>query len=227
MRKTKRLIGIVLLVAMFTAVEVDIRFPSQNVPWGTLDLTAPTGFFTDTKLAAMRDDAAMCAGALRAAGTQFRTVPDTTAGECTLRNRVLLQRGDYAYSGTVTANCGLVAALGVWERNVVTPAAQEHLKSPIQRIEQMGTFSCRTIRGSTRMSNHSTATAIDIAGFRLKDGTMISVQKDWERDTAAGRFLKAVHQGACPVFRGVLGPDYNEAHGDHFHFDMGRFDICR
>jgi hypothetical protein len=36
-----------------------------------------------------------------------------------------------------------------------------------------------------------------------------------------------VHQGACGLFTGVLGPRYNQAHADHFHFDRGPFGICR
>lgn len=33
-------------------------------------------------------------------------------------------------------------------------------------------------------------------------------------------FLRAIHQGACKTFGTVLGPDANEAHKDHFHFDL-------
>ncbi len=34
------------------------------------------------------------------------------------------------------------------------------------------------------------------------------------------RFLKRVHAEACRYFGTVLGPEANEAHRDHFHFDM-------
>lgn len=36
----------------------------------------------------------------------------------------------------------------------------------------------------------------------------------------AQRFLKRVHAEACRYFGTVLGPEANEAHRDHFHFDM-------
>jgi len=29
------------------------------------------------------------------------------------------------------------------------------------------------------------------------------------------------------LFQTVLGPDYNAAHANHFHMDMGSFRICR
>lgn len=40
--------------------------------------------------------------------------------------------------------------------------------------------------------------------------------------TADGRmrFLKEVHASACRVFGTVLGPEANQAHENHFHFDM-------
>jgi hypothetical protein len=35
-----------------------------------------------------------------------------------------------------------------------------------------------------------------------------------------GEFVKAVHDDACDTFGTVLGPEANEAHKNHFHFDM-------
>ena len=35
-------------------------------------------------------------------------------------------------------------------------------------------------------------------------------------------FLKAVHRAACRHFTTVLGPEANEAHRDHFHFDLAQ-----
>lgn len=34
------------------------------------------------------------------------------------------------------------------------------------------------------------------------------------------RFLKTIHESACGIFGTVLGPEANEAHRDHFHFDL-------
>lgn len=38
--------------------------------------------------------------------------------------------------------------------------------------------------------------------------------------TPDGRFLRRLHKGACETFGTVLGPEANEAHRDHFHFDL-------
>lgn len=39
-------------------------------------------------------------------------------------------------------------------------------------------------------------------------------------ETAELAFLKEVHNGACGTFSTVLGPQANQAHHDHFHFDL-------
>jgi hypothetical protein len=44
---------------------------------------------------------------------------------------------------------------------------------------------------------------------------------------AEARFLRAVRDGACRYFDAVLGPEYNRAHADHFHFDRGAARVCR
>jgi hypothetical protein len=38
--------------------------------------------------------------------------------------------------------------------------------------------------------------------------------------TPENTFLRALHGGACDTFGTVIGPDANEAHRDHLHFDM-------
>ena len=38
--------------------------------------------------------------------------------------------------------------------------------------------------------------------------------------SAEADFLHRLHKGACGVFGTVLGPEANEAHRDHFHFDL-------
>ena len=42
------------------------------------------------------------------------------------------------------------------------------------------------------------------------------------RKSAEGQFLRRLHMGACGVFGTVLGPEANEAHRDHFHFDLAQ-----
>ena len=101
------------------------------------------------------------------------------------------------------------------------------LGSPLARIETYGSFSCRNIAGSGRLSEHAHGNAVDISGFRLEDGRLIDVKTFWGKGGKEAKFLKKVHSGACDLFSVTLGPDYNAAHRDHFHMDMGPGSTCR
>ncbi len=48
--------------------------------------------------------------------------------------------------------------------------------------------------------------------------------------TKEAAFLKRLHKGACGIFGTTLGPELNEPHRNHFHFDMRqrrRASVCR
>jgi hypothetical protein len=124
----------------------------------------------------------------------------------------------------------MAAGLYLWERDVVAPAARKHLGVEVARIEIKGTYACRRMYGHATgpVSMHATGEAIDVAGFRLRDGRLVSIERGWNGQSSRERaFLRQAHDGACRVFRGVLSPDYNAAHRDHFHFDMGSYKFCR
>ncbi len=98
------------------------------------------------------------------------------------------------------------------------------------RVLHLGTYACRNIdhRAGGRRSEHASANAIDIAGFVLADGQRVTLVDAWDGpDVRKAAFLRAVRDGACRFFDVVLGPDYNDAHRDHFHLDMGAYRACR
>jgi hypothetical protein len=45
-------------------------------------------------------------------------------------------------------------------------------------------------------------------------------EREDAKKSAEGAFLHRLHKGACGVFGTVLGPEANDAHRDHFHFDL-------
>ncbi|MEZ5682824.1 MAG: extensin family protein [Novosphingobium sp.] len=127
--------------------------------------------------------------------------------------------------GPVT--CPLAETLAGWARYGVDRAAQQILGSALVRIETMGSYNCRTIAGSDRMSAHATANAIDVSAFVLADGRRISI-RGWKEGTPAERrFLATIHTSACKRFGTVLGPAYNAAHKDHLHLEMSGRAFCR
>ncbi len=127
-------------------------------------------------------------------------------------------------------NCTMTAALYKWVTDVVQPAARSRFKQPVVEIREFASYSCRrrggVTKGPVRISEHAFGNAIDVAEFRLADGTRISVLKDWGGFSALfnrkAAFLREVHKKACGIFSTVLGPEANRAHRNHFHFDLGR-----
>lgn len=94
----------------------------------------------------------------------------------------------------------------------------------LKTLTVVGHYSCRTRnnRPGAKVSEHGRGRAIDIAGFRLKDGSTLSVLNDWGKGKR-GRILRKLHADACGPFGTVLGPDSDAAHADHFHFDTARY----
>ncbi|GGY97986.1 extensin family protein [Novosphingobium colocasiae] len=127
--------------------------------------------------------------------------------------------------GPVT--CTMANGFAAWARFGVDRAAQQIMGSRLSRIETFGSYNCRNVAGTNKRSGHATANAIDIAAFVLEDGRRISVLDDWSGGTAAERrFLRVVHASACKRFGTTLGPDYNEAHRNHFHLEADGKDFC-
>lgn len=183
------------------------------------------------RIQAFSRDVPACRAALNGAGFQTERVADVAgSGGCGYRNAVELTQSVHAYSSPVATSCGLAAGLALWERDVVSPAAQRYLGQAVARIELAGpSYACRAVAGrrDRRLSEHAHANAIDIGGFTLADGTVVSVERGWRGTSRERAFLHRVRDGACNYFRAVLSPDYNRAHANHLHFDLGRDDLCR
>ncbi|GLK66459.1 hypothetical protein GCM10008179_00970 [Hansschlegelia plantiphila] len=87
--------------------------------------------------------------------------------------------------------CALAAAYAAWELQVVAPAARRHLGSDLESVRHLGVYSCRDIAGRAgRRSQHATANAIDVSGFTLSDGRVVTLRRDWNNPGPAGRFLR-------------------------------------
>ena len=214
--------------ALFAAVH--FLAPPQHVPWKPVSLDRPIGWATGAQLDRLSHTPDYCRAALGKAGVEFADLEvEATNENCSLAGAINLERSVTPYNAPVRTTCPLAAALYVWERDVLHPAAEKYLGHEVSRIETYGTFSCRRMynRASAPWSEHATANAIDIAGVTLADGSRVMVKQDWRADSPEGEFLKEIFEGGCRVFRVGLGPDYNAAHADHFHFDMGGGMTCR
>lgn len=215
---------------LITAIIVVLArtLPQRHNPFAPVDLTLRPGLAAHAQLARLKGDREACFTALDQAGVGYTPLEDTPRGEdCGLFDALTLDRTLTPYSASLQMTCAETAAVYMWERHVVRPAAVEIFDSPVARIETYGSFSCRNIAGSQRLSQHAFGNAIDVSGFRLEDGQVIDVKAHWDAGGKEEKFLRRVHKGACDLFSVTLGPEYNAAHADHFHMDMGPGGVCR
>ncbi len=136
-----------------------------------------------------------------------------------------LQEGAVTLSGKQTFGCPMIAALDQWLAEVVQPSAMARFGANVTELTSVGSFSCRPANNvpGANLSEHSFANAADIGGFKLGDGRVINIAKDWPRGGEQEKaFLREALAGACNVFTTVLGPGYNALHYNHFHLDLAQ-----
>jgi hypothetical protein len=203
--------------------------PTEWNPWAPLDVKAAPNWLTGFKLMRLRGNPELCAQVLSSSGLRITAQADSPDAKCPLIGAVRVQGGEVALSSSFLASCPLAVAYAMFERHTLQPAAQSVYGQRVARLEHLGSFACRNVynRESGALSRHASADALDIAGFRLADGRSISVLKDWPKQNRDAQFLRQVRDGACEAFSVVLSPDYNAAHRNHFHVDVGRWSVCR
>ncbi len=207
--------------------------PRHWNPFMALHLGDPITPVTRWKLRRLGDRPEACRAVLNTApeGTlDALPLEDYTPVEsCPLTNVVRVRSTAVGFNNSFVARCPLVAAWSLYERRRLQPLAREYFDQPVAEVWHYGTFACRNIyhREDDRRSDHATASALDVAAFSLADGTRVSVQDHWDDEGDKGAFLHAAFDGACGLFGTSLGPEYNAAHADHFHFGLRGFGICR
>jgi hypothetical protein len=170
-------------------------------------------------------DSRICLSDLKAKSVRFAALPNQSfGGGCRTIDTVKLMDFGIPSTNLGAMTCPLAAAFTAWAKHAVLPASREYLGSEVVRIETMGTYNCRNVNGgrSGKLSEHAFGNAVDVAAFVLKDGRRVSVLGGWRGKSDEREFLRRLHQSACKRFGTVLGPDYNNAHANHLHFDMAK-----
>lgn len=223
----------ILCVAALSFWAANKYIPPQHLPWRSLNPNAPVGLSTSMQLTRVSLSPNATCDALARDADGFQSVPaDPKDGPeiCGWNKaRWVGARGAIALApGDATMQCPLALGTHIWAGEI-DRLAQKIFNQRVTQIHHAGTYSCRRQRGngSGAWSEHAFANAWDITGFTLSNGEVISVLNDWDGDAGKKRFLRGVRDQACRIFRVTLSPDYNEAHRDHFHVDMGPTKACR
>ena len=144
----------------------------------------------------------------------------------------LAGRGHKVYAATLT--CAMVPALEGWMNDKVQTAAAAVYGQAVVEMHTLGSYSCRRMNngtGTSMISEHAFADALDVSGFTLADGREVMVRSGWRGPVEDQEFLRSVFVGSCDIFHTVLGPGSDGHHEDHFHLDLMRHasghHICR
>lgn len=222
----------VLLAALTVAAFWFGVMPNALSPFPTISMEKRHQWFIDPRLAVLRNDRALCKRVLRGPHLTVKPAkPRPLRDGCGWRNAFRISKVGGASLSAKQLTCEATAALNLWILDAVQPAAQEYFNARVTSVKNYGTYDCRNIIGNPMWrdmrSQHATANAIDISGFRLSDGTDINLVRHWNDRGPKGRFLRQIHRKSCRYFRVSLGPNFNPSHRDHFHFDRGPFWTCK
>jgi hypothetical protein len=214
----------------------------------------PTNPWSDVEVAAAK---AKCTETLSGVRLDFEPLSPIQQGLCGTPAPILLRSlgvdQKVELDPPATISCELAKALSEWV-GAIQREAKELLGSAVVKL-RASSYACRNIynRANPPLSQHSLANALDVTGFVLASGELITVREDWHNRSVASRtpvhlasaaaslptFVAAIHQksefvmnaheNACSIFGTVLGPRANRAHKDHFHLDMKQRDrsLCR
>lgn len=221
------------IVVALGVFEIYQRLPAHYNPFAPLSIDDPPTFVTRYKLHQIANQPQACLALLQqAAGRgqlRFRTQPDTR-GNCPLTNVVRVQNfGEVQLSSSFLASCPLALSSTMFIHQRAVPQAPSLFGSKLKRINHLGSYACRNIyaRADARLSEHASADALDISGFIFANQQQVTVLKGWPSVGKGRDYLHAVFENGCPFFGNVLGPEYNAAHADHFHFGMRGYGLCR
>lgn len=137
--------------------------------------------------------------------------------------------GQVSMKPQATLGCPMTVAFNRWLTEIAQPAAQAWFGEQLIEVRQLSSYSCRRIGGTGNMSEHGFGNALDVSGFTFASGRIVTVKHGWNASPEERGFLRQIHAGACEIFTTVLGPGYDAAHHDHFHFDLARRNsvVCR
>ena len=128
---------------------------------------------------------ARCTSLLKSVDAVYVPVEAMREGDCGAAAPVQLmaigKSPQVVISPPAIVTCDLVVALAEWLDKDLQPSARKLLGSPIVKLENMSSYSCRNAygRARTRMSEHGRANAVDIRGFLTASGHGTDLLADW------------------------------------------------
>jgi hypothetical protein len=136
--------------------------------------------------------------------------------------KVMGLSGGIKLKAPAVLNARMAVTFAKYVKSDFAPAVRTRYFSGIDTIYTGSTYSCRNMIGEStnHLSEHAKGNAIDVMKIKLNSGRVIDVTKPGFFSFRQRGFLNRVRAEACDYFTTVLGPGYNRAHANHFHFDL-------
>jgi hypothetical protein len=198
----------------------------------------PTIPWSDAEVAAAK---AKCTEALSSIKLNYEPLAPIKQGLCGAPAPILLKTlgGDprVELDPPVVMTCQLARALNTWLDKTVQPKAEALFGSPVAKLHNASSYACRnryhsgervTVLDNWPKNPFTPPLPLPNPVHVATVGTSVPMASTTSADQKA-KFVKYLHDDACPTFGTVLGPDANEAHKSHFHFDMKqrRASLCQ
>ena len=160
---------------------------------------------------------------------EAKPLPPIADGQCQLQSplsvtALLVNGRTLPLSAPTTFGCEMATDLPGWVADVDNYLWSTQ-NTRIKSVQVGESYVCRprnTPDGSSDLSEHGRADALDFVGFVLQDGRTVTVTADYRStDPKQSQLMHFAHDAACTRFTTVLGPDANALHHDHFHLDLG------
>jgi hypothetical protein len=156
-----------------------------------------------------------------------KVLPPIHEGQCGIQSPLSLDAvsangRSIPLNASVITDCGMATALPAWIEELDSYVFA-HDKTRIAEINVSTNYACRNVDNAKtgNLSFHAFADALDIMGFKLKDGRTISISPGFNGTPEQGRdVLHFARDAACTHFMTVLGPDADSFHQDNMHLDL-------
>lgn len=174
-------------------------------------------------------DADDCESNLRDSKVRFDAVPASFGNaKCPINDPVRLHSIETP-SGTVSFpegpvfNCRFARQFALWVSDTGSAVVLAKMNKRLERVATGPGYDCRHRNGdsSGKMSEHATGDAVDITTITLSGGATLRMADAVDVNSPSYEVLRALRTTACGYFTTVLGPGANEAHKEHYHFDLG------
>ncbi|MDK3017418.1 extensin-like domain-containing protein [Pseudodonghicola flavimaris] len=155
-------------------------------------------------------------------GEPVGRVPGRIAG-CGIEDAVRVRSvAGVRLSQPAVVTCDVARSLKTWVERGVKPAFRR--RGPVVELKVAAHYVCRTRNNQrgAKISEHGRGRAIDISGFTMMDGEVVTVLKGWGQGTTLRPLAQSL-KAACGPFGTVLGPNSDGYHKDHFHMDVARY----